>query len=854
MRRTGLMGRVWAIAAAALLLGTPLLANYHYIHYLSRPFGNGPFTPAYQKFNLAALPNNTVNVFVSDIGPSNFGPNDSFGSVISQIKQAIGAWSTVDGSDLHIGFGGLQNQNQLSNTAGIDVVFGDVPGVLGFTVLNPAGNPVNGPNGPFFPIVRSVVTLTRDTSQSPGPSYLEGFFTTTVHELGHALGLQHTYTSSAMSMGVVRNTTRTRPLDADDYAGLLVLYGKAGWNANLGSISGRVTTTGGQPIGLASVVAIVPNGPAVSALTDPNGNYRIDGLQPNSYLLYVHPLPPDANVTLPVDGNGVPFAQTVPFFESTFYPGTRDLQTAANAAIQINPQFPISKDITGKDFSLQTRSSVPVYNLITYSRYDSGSRALAATGDTQTTPAFFNSNQAVSTLVAQAHLPIPTPQPQSAALLGSFGNAYALTSYGAPSALALYFQTPVFAGAGPRHLVLNFGNDMYVLPDAVTLVQRSAPKVSSVIPNGDGTVTIAGAGFGLDSQIYFDGLPSAIVAKFSGTDASGAVTVVPPPGASGQTATITVYNTDGQNSMLLQSSNPPAYTYDNTGLPQIAGMNTSSLPAGANNLAYSAMIDMSVAGMRLVDGQVTLGFGSDDVTVRRVWVQDPNHLIANVVVASGAAIGASEISVISGFQVAQQPFAFQTQPNNPRLPLIALPVLNGDQTQQTIYPGATVVIYGSNLATNPSALQLTLNDQPVLVRFAGSTQINFDIPSGAQIGPAVLKLNNGLETASVIVPVDNRPPVIQGITNVSNVSVTAVAAGEVLNILVTGLDPAAAGNPGRVRVTISGVDMYVNSIVPAANGQFAIQIIVTQSFGGAQVPVAVVVDGSSSAPAPLGVR
>jgi hypothetical protein len=48
--------------------------------------------------------------------------------------------------------------------------------------------------------------------------------------------------------------------------------------------------------------------------------------------------------------------------------------------------------------------------------------------------------------------------------------------------------------------------------------------------------------------------------------------------------------------------------------------------------------------------------------------------------------------------------------------------------------------------------------------------------------------------------------------------------------------------------------MYVNSIVPASNGQFAIQIIVTQSFGGAQVPVAVVVDGSSSAPAPLGVR
>jgi uncharacterized protein (TIGR03437 family) len=850
MRRTGLTGRVWVIAAAALLMGTPSLANYQYIHYLSRPFGNSPFTPTYQKFDLTALPNNTVSVFVSDSGPSNFGPNDSFGSVLSQIKQAIGAWSTVDGSDLHIGFGGLENQNHISNTAGIDVIFGDVPGVLGFTQVTAAHNPVNGPNGPFFPIVRSVVTLTRDTSQAPGPSYLENFLTTTVHEFGHALGLQHTYTSSAMSMGVVRNTTRTRPLDADDFAGLLVLYGKAGWNANLGSISGRVTTTSGQPIGLASVVAIVPNGSAVSALTDPNGNYRIDGLQPNNYLLYVHPIPPDANVTLPVDGNGQQFAQTVPFFESTFYPGTRDLQAAANAAIQITA----GAAVTDRNFSLQTRSSVPVYNLITYTRYDSATRALAATGDTRTTPAFFNSNQAVSTLVAQANLPIPTPLPQSAALLGSFGNAYALTSYGTPPALALYFSTPVFAGTGPRHLVLNFGNDMYVLPDAVTLVQRSAPKVSSVTSNGDGTVTITGAGFGQDSQIYFDGLPSAITAKFSGTDASGAVTVVPPPGASGQISTVTVYNTDGQNSMLLQSSNPPTYTYDNTGSPQITSINSSSLPAGANNLAYSAMIDMTVSGMRLVDGQVTLGFGSNDVTVRRVWVVSPTHLVANVVVASGAAIGASEISVISGFQLAQQPFAFQTQPNNPRLPLIALPILNGDQTQQTIYPGASVSIYGSNLAPNPSALQLTLNDQPVLVRFAGPNQINFDIPLGAQVGPAVLKLNNGLETASVIVPVDNRPPVIQSLTNVSNVPVTAVAAGDVLDVLVTGLDPVAAGNLSRVRVTISGVDMYVNSIAPAGNGQFVIQTIVTQSFAGTQVPVAVVVDGSSSAPALLGVR
>ena len=81
--------------------------------------------------------------------------------------------------------------------------------------------------------------LSRDTSQGAGPSYLEEFFTTAVHEIGHALGLQHTWTASAMSQDVVRNTSRARPLDADDIAGLDTLYGKAGWQNNYGSISGR---------------------------------------------------------------------------------------------------------------------------------------------------------------------------------------------------------------------------------------------------------------------------------------------------------------------------------------------------------------------------------------------------------------------------------------------------------------------------------------------------------------------------------------------------------------------------------------------------------------------------------------
>jgi uncharacterized protein (TIGR03437 family) len=89
------------------------------------------------------------------------------------------------------------------------------------------------------------------------------------------------------------------------------------------------------------------------------------------------------------------------------------------------------------------------------------------------------------------------------------------------------------------------------------------------------------------------------------------------------------------------------------------------------------------------------------------------------------------------------------------------------------------------------------------------------------------------------------------VTNVSNVAADAghpASSGDTLNVLVRGLDPAAAADLSRVRVTVAGVDMTVLSINPVQGqtGVFQIQFLLTQSVGGAQAPVAVWVDGSSS--------
>jgi uncharacterized protein (TIGR03437 family) len=859
-------------------------AAYHYVHYPSRT----NFTPIYEKFNLSALPNNTVTIQVADQGPTNFAPNDTFGSVLAQIKSAAAAWNSVVASDLRIAYGGLQaytpnptitnpgNPLLNDNTPGIDVIFVDTPGLLGLGAPTSSTiQALDGNNQPYFPIVRGLVMLTRDTSNpnGPGPSYTEEFFTTAVHEIGHALGLQHTWTSSAMSQDIVRNTSRARPVDADDIASLAALYGPSHLQANYGSISGRVTFPGGTGVSLASVVAMSPTGPAVSALTNPDGTYQIVGLPPNySYLVYAHPLPPDgipadnSGLRLPVDQNFQPFIPNGSFVTVFNAPGgSVTLDPSRAASYPVGP----GSAIGNVNFAVQPRTGVPVYDVWTYSQLNSTSRQYTYTGDAQVVgyPAFIDITKSgwADVIVRAANGTPAMPTPQSMTILGGFApallnnpdiNGASVVPYSGLAAVVAYFGLPANPGTGPRHLVFNFGNDIYVLPYAVDLVQKGPPKLTAVTPNGDGTVTVTGAGLGSDTRVYFDGMQASQPA-FTGNDSQGSIVVTPPQASSGQVSTVTVYNSDGQNSLILATAQyavspavPPTYTYLQAS-PQLAAISPQAIPAGS-----SAAVDITTTGTNFVDGQVVVGFGSDDVPVRRVWVLSPTHLIADVVVAPNAATGLSEVSVASGMQVMSQANAFQIQPVIPGAPAIGLPVTNLDSTQPGIYPGSAAAFSGQNLAG--FGTQLTLNGQPVAIMSATATRIIFQVPAGTPAGPATLKLSGTTASAPpVLVQIDNPPPVVAAVNTLSNspAAGTILSPGDTIVLIALGLDPSlAAGYQGRLRVTVAGLEMQVVQLTPMGGGAFQIQVVLTQSFGASAVPLALIVDSSPSQPQTIVVR
>jgi len=824
-----------SVLLAVLLSATSLAwGHYHWVYFAGR---DGPYKAIPLKFDLKALPHRTVQYFISREGPAALMPGDSAISFASEIRLAAETWNRVPGSALRMQFGGVADTTAVQSTPRIDVVFSDEipPGVLAqtwpetqsdLTYLSAADSPG------FAPILRSRLELRSDLTVDQQASSSDAFFLTLVHEFGHTVGLQHSMTSAVMATSITRSTSKSRPLAADDIAGLATLYPAPDYLASRGVITGKVSA-GENGVNLASVVALATDGTAIGGMTLPDGTYSIEGLPPGNYLVYAHPLPPAqfgeamaAGIIPPYDLAGVPFPAATGF-ATQFFPGTQDWTQAGTVVVTAG------KTAVDVNFSLPLRDAPGIYNMRTFAYLGEPGPVFPVQA-----PPLLSADR--RWLVVQAPgTVIPGTTQLTPGLRFSVVGGPALVEQstlqywvGSDGFLLIVADAGLADRATPIALAVNTDTDLYVLPAAFSVVPTAHPQIVSVAGTSDGTgqdfATVTGVNLGADTRIFFDGSQALSVA----VNADGTLLAAAPPAVAGQQAAVEAVGANGQTSGQVLGAQPqPVFVYAAAQLPSIQ-VSPGFLTAGTSSMVR---IDGTFTNFR--DGSTVIGFGSSDIAVRQTWVLSPTSVVMNVTVSPNATPGTVQVTAVTGLQLVTNQTVVEVHAPDAGTLSIRVPMINPETGMLGAPAGGQFLIDAASLPLDVAGWSIKVGGLDTSFVRTADGKLLVDVPVSVAQGPQAVELSSpsGPAAPPVLMQIDSPPPRILVLVNSSYLlpdTSNPMRAGDHVMLLVAGLDEAAAAIPlDSLHIHLGDVQVQATSVTDTAGGVQWVEVVLPDGSG-----------------------
>src|SRR5262249_9411610 len=282
---------------------------------------------------------------------------------------------------------------------------------------------------------------------------------------------------------------------------------------------------------------------------------------------------------------------------------------------------------------------------------------------------------------------------------------------------------------------------------------------------------------------------------------------------------------------------PPPFVYD-AFTPPSAVARTLSAAAGTDT-----MVQIDAVNTNFVDGQTAIGFGSSDVTVRRVWVTAPGRLLLNLSVSPQASPGPLTMSLISGLEAVPLNSGFQVSPPSPNQVSLRANIVSVATGQAIVPAGSFALITAPGVPQNLTGWSLTIGSQRVLFSANGPGQIVAQVPAGLAVGPAIVQLSSPTATVPpVVLQVD--PPVILAAVNGSGAAIDAshpARPGDTVQLTVFGFaDFSSQALLSGVQINVGGVTHGATSVTlsQGQSGAYVIQFALSPNVpSGAQTSV-----------------